>query len=84
MYQLKSETFQRFCCFLIPLAALLSGGTEVCAGDDTNGEIEIVIDFDGNGTVDPGEEYLAFRIWEEMNGIDEDEELDEILDIPEE
>jgi hypothetical protein len=51
MYQLKSETFQRFCCFLIPLAALLSGGTEVCAGDDTNGEIEIVIDFDGNGTV---------------------------------
>ena len=51
MYQLKSETFQRFCCFLIPLAALLSGGTEVCAGDDTDGEIEIVIDFDGNGTV---------------------------------
>lgn len=51
MYQLKSETFQRFCCFLIPLATLLSGGTEVCAGDDTDGEIEIVIDFDGNGTV---------------------------------
>ena len=51
MYQLKSETFQRFCCFLIPLAALLSGGTEVCAGDDPDGEIEIVIDFDGNGTV---------------------------------
>lgn len=43
-----------------------------------------MFDIDGNGTVDPGEEYLAFRIWEEMNGIDEDEEPDEILDIPEE
>ena len=35
-----------------------------------------MFDIDGNGIVDPGEEYLAFRIWEEMNGIDE-EELDE-------
>lgn len=43
-----------------------------------------MFDIDGNGIADPGEEYLAFRIWEEMNGIDEDEELDEILDIPEE
>ena len=40
-----------------------------------------MFDIDGNGRIDPGEEYLAFRIWEEMNGIDEDEELDEILDI---
>ena len=23
-------------------------------------------DFDGDGVMDPGEEYLAFRIWEEM------------------
>ena len=34
-----------------------------------------LFDIDGNGVVDPGEEYLAFRIWEEMNGIDEEEEL---------
>ena len=31
-------------------------------------------DVDGNGIVDPGEEYLAFRIWEEMNGMDEEDE----------
>ena len=31
-----------------------------------------MFDIDGNGIADPGEEYLAFRIWEEMNGIDED------------
>ena len=40
-----------------------------------------MFDIDGNGIVDPGEEYLAFRIWEEMNGIDEeefDEEEDEL------
>ena len=43
-----------------------------------------MIDFDGNGVVDPGEEYLSFRVWEEMNGIDEDEAIDEILDILEE
>lgn len=41
-------------------------------------------DLDGNGRVDPGEEYLHFRVWEEMNGIDEDEEIEEILDILEE
>ena len=40
-----------------------------------------MFDVDGNGRVDPGEEYLHFRIWEEMNGIDEDEEIEEILDI---
>ena len=33
-----------------------------------------MFDIDGNGTVDPGEEYLAFRVWEEMTGVDEDEE----------
>ena len=43
-----------------------------------------MFDVDGNGRVDPGEEYLHFRIWEEMNGIDEDEEIEEILDILEE
>ena len=41
-------------------------------------------DFDGNGVVDPGEEYLSFRVWEEMNGIDEDEAIEEMLDILEE
>ena len=29
-------------------------------------------DLNGDGAVDAGEEYLAFRIWEEMNGIDEE------------
>ena len=43
-----------------------------------------MFDIDGNGVVDPGEEYLAFRIWEEMNGIDEDEAIEEMLDILEE
>ena len=33
-----------------------------------------MFDIDGNGAMDPGEEYLAFRIWEEMTGNDEDEE----------
>ena len=33
-------------------------------------------DVNGDGTVDPGEEYLAFRIWEEMNGIEEEETED--------
>lgn len=39
-------------------------------------------DIDGNGRIDPGEEYLAFRIWEEMNGIEEENEegLPDILD----
>ncbi len=41
-----------------------------------------MFDIDGNGVVDPGEEYLAFRIWEEMNGIDGDDEPEELLDIP--
>ena len=43
-----------------------------------------MFDIDGNGRVDPGEEYLAFRIWVEMNGIDEDDEPEELLDIPDE
>lgn len=43
-----------------------------------------MFDFDGNGVMDPGEEYLSFRVWEEMNGIEEDEAIDEILDILEE
>ena len=36
-----------------------------------------MFDFDGNGVVDSGEEYLSFRIWEEINGIDEDGEEDD-------
>ena len=35
-----------------------------------------LFDFNGDGVVDPGEEYLAFRIWEEMNGMDEEEPED--------
>ena len=35
-----------------------------------------MFDFDGNGTTDPGEDYLAFRIWEEMCGTDEEETED--------
>lgn len=38
-----------------------------------------LFDVDGNGMTDPGEEYLAFRIWEEMCGIEEDE-----TDLPDE
>ena len=37
-----------------------------------------LFDIDGNGVVDPGEEYLAFRIFEEMNGIEEEEESPDI------
>ena len=33
-----------------------------------------LFDINGDGMVDPGEEYLAFRIWEEMNGIDEEKD----------
>ncbi len=33
-----------------------------------------MFDFNGDGNTDIGEEYLAFRIWEEMNGIHEDED----------
>ena len=40
-------------------------------------------DIDGNGKVDPGEEYLAFRIWEEMSGIDCEEENGEEPDARE-
>lgn len=43
-----------------------------------------MVDFDGKCVVDPGEEYLSFRVWEEMNGIDEDEAIEEMLDILEE
>lgn len=35
-----------------------------------------MFDINGDGVMDPGEEYLAFRIWEEMNGIDEEDETD--------
>lgn len=31
-----------------------------------------MFDFNGDGVVDAGEKYLAFRIWEEMNGMDEE------------
>ena len=43
-----------------------------------------MFDFNADGIMDPGEEYLAFRIREEMNGIDEDGETEEMLDILEE
>ena len=36
-----------------------------------------MFDIDGNGRMDAGEEYLAFRIWEEMTGNDEEEEPDD-------
>ncbi len=39
-----------------------------------------MFDFNGDGIMDPGEEYLAFRIWEEMNGIDEEDEPDAFSD----
>ena len=35
-----------------------------------------MFDFDGDGVVDPGEEYLAFRSWEEMC-LEDDGEADE-------
>lgn len=35
-----------------------------------------MFDFNGDGIMDSGEEYLAFRIWEEMNRIDEEDEPD--------
>ena len=38
-----------------------------------------MFDFNGDGVMDPGEEYLAFRIWEEINGIDEEGEESEDL-----
>ena len=42
-------------------------------------------DFDGDGRMDAGEEYLAYKIWEEMTGQNEDEEqLDRLLDELEE
>lgn len=35
-----------------------------------------MFDFDEDYVMDPGEEYLAFRIWEEMCLVDEEEEED--------
>ena len=32
-----------------------------------------MFDPNGNGVTDPQEEYLAFRIWEEMCGISEED-----------
>ena len=29
-------------------------------------EVNGMFDFNNDGVMDPGEEYLAFRIWEEM------------------
>ena len=40
-------------------------------------EADSMFDFDGNGVTDPGEDYLAFRIWEEMCGVEEDDEAEE-------
>ena len=36
-----------------------------------------MFDFDGDGVMDPGEEYLAFRIWEEMCLEDGEEDRDD-------
>lgn len=36
-----------------------------------------MLDFDGDGVMDPGEEYLAFRIWEEMCLEDEEDVRDD-------
>ena len=36
-----------------------------------------MFDFNGDGIMDPGEEYLAFRIWEEECLVEEEEEEDE-------
>ena len=41
-----------------------------------------MFDFDGDGLMDAGEEYLAFRIWEEM--CLEDGEEEDALDDGEE
>ncbi len=42
--------------------------------EEAGGHMSGLFDIDGNGIVDPGEEYLAFRIWEEMTGNGEKEE----------
>ena len=39
-----------------------------------------LFDFNNDGQVDISEEYLAFRIWEDINDIDEEEELLDLLD----
>ena len=39
-----------------------------------------MFDFDGDGVMDPGGEYLAFRIWEELcleDGEEDDDREDE-------
>ena len=36
-----------------------------------------MFDFDNDGVIDPGEEYLAFRIWEEMCLVDDEESEEE-------
>lgn len=42
-----------------------------------------MFDPNGNGVMDPQEEYLAFRIWEEMCGINEEDPGDpEDPDLP--
>ena len=33
-----------------------------------------MFDFNGDGIMDPGEKYLAFRIWEEECLVEEEEE----------
>ncbi len=33
-----------------------------------------MFDFNRDDVTDPGEQYLAFRIWEDVNGIEEDDE----------
>lgn len=35
-----------------------------------------MFDFDNDGKMDSGEEYLAFRIWEEMCLVDEEDEME--------
>ena len=38
-----------------------------------------MFDFDGDGIMDPGEEYLTFRIWEELC-LEDGEDLDALED----
>ena len=39
------------------------------------------VDLNGDGITDRCEEYIAFRIWEDMNGIREETECGEIREM---
>lgn len=36
-----------------------------------------MFDFNGDGKMDPTEEYLAYKTWENVSGMDEDEDEEE-------